>query len=218
MLVISNDPKSINLQRIRLVWPDFDPSDQTRPNGLCKTCYNLLHKFAAGRIEKSKLPAYKDFSIEVAPNLADLTDCPCQICDIAKANDVGKDGNTVRTDLHPPKKPTKTVENRCSSCFQVVGKGIPHPSNCGTTALKKNLEKVMPEKVKEIITCDTIRNGAASLPSTSKIQLRTGGGGKKMSIPHPRTTRRSRAKSFDTPISADDWRQVMTAANLSKNT
>ena len=216
MLVISNDPKSVILQRIRLVWPDYDPSDQTKANGLCKTCYNLLHKFAAGKIEKSKLPAYKDFSIEVSNNLADLTDCPCQLCEIAKSNEVGKDGNTVRKDLHPPKKPSKVSQKHCLDCFQVTGRGIPHV--CGSRAFKKNLDEIIPDKVKEIITSDTIRERAASLPSSSTIQLRTGGGGKKMTIPHPRTTRSSsRAKSAETPISAEDWRQVMTAANLSNN-
>ena len=214
--VISDDPNSVLLQRVRLICPDFDPSDQTVAIGLCFFCYKLLSKIAAEKLDKSKLPSPVDLSVEDCENLADLTDHQCQICTIAKSNNVGKVGNTVRTDIHPPKKPSKTVENRCSSCFQVVGQGIPHPSNCGATALKKNLEKVMPEKVKEIITCDTIRDRAASLPSSSKIQLRTGGGGKKMSIPHPRTTR-SRAKSAETPISAEDWRQVMTAANLTNN-
>ena len=220
--VISSNPTSIVLKRVRIIFPGFDHADLSLPKAICSSCRNVLPKVAANPQDKEKLlPQLGSFP--GFEGSGESTTCTCWICNLVRNHNVGQVGNKVGNKKptalpvgRPSQQPAEKPKKYCPICFQKIGPGIRHPK-CSPAKKRANVAKLLDEKGQEIVAGDVLEAKAASIPSSSSIQLRTRGGGKLKTVPNPKKGKQSRAIANNRPITAEEMRQAGTAAGLSIN-
>ena len=190
---------------------NYDPSDQYKMNGLCNGCRNKLsekEKFLnlteeeKAKIKKKEpeLPDPIDFSLLEFPvitrstgvtDIGSLKSCNCDICRIARSNPskVGNPYGGFYNGMFPNRE--RIVVQKpvtvCPTCWQVIGKGIPHPQPCSKSRRSTNESKRLDsdKNAKEKIASATIKEKQAEAPkNASSISLATGGN-KQLQIPSP---------------------------------
>ena len=140
----------------------------------------------------AKLPEYSelDFGRLTGRQLMNLTDCKCSICNIGRAHysTPGRGGAPFL--LGRSSETTKLPGTLCTECCSVKGKGIRH--QCNSCNARRNLQAHCSKDpvAREMIASSVIREKVAETPSSSSVQMKTGGG-KVVSIPNPKQGCRS---------------------------
>ena len=212
-------------------FPDFDLNNQKLSKALCSRDRNLLNKVASGKVPKEKLPVFVDHSAEFADlpeDLNDLTDCQCHLCCKAKWN-AGTPGKRPPSfPMGRPPSPSSSPspakeESLCFFCHAVIAPGKPH--SCNKTGFRKNLEELLDDDpdFQEQIAAKVIRrkvaeasSSASSSSASSSIELKTGGG-KTMKVPIPKASTSKARFPDETPIPAEEFQKLLTAAGASNN-
>ena len=129
-----------------------------------------------------------------------LIDCKCSICNIVRAHRFtpGREGAPFLLG-RSRETPVKLPGTLCTERYSVKGKGIPH--QCNISNARKNLQAHCSKDpvAREMIASSFIREKVAATPSSSSVQLKTGGG-KFMSISNPKQGCSSQALYTNQPI------------------
>ena len=205
---------------------DFDLSNQKLSKAICSRDRGLLNKVASGTVSKEKLPKFVDHSAEFADlpeDLNDLTDCQCHMCCKAKCN-AGTPGKRPasfprgRPSSSSSSSPSPAKEvNICHVCHGEIAPGKSH--SCNRTGFKKNIKELLENDpdFQEQIAAEVIRRKTAEASSSSSsIELKTNGG-KTMKVPIPKASTSKARFPDETPIPAEEFQKLLTAAGVSNN-
>ena len=115
----------------------IDFSNDKVPLGICEKCRSCLRRKDSG--EHINLPSLYNFeTIKIRPQTRD-TQCDCLICSVGKLRNNGQQ-KTQLLQSSAQNTPSSTVQKRCSDCFSIIGRGLPHHCTKGT--LRNNLVAV----------------------------------------------------------------------------
>ena len=145
--------------------------DQRVPIGICENCRVSLRRKDEGRdVQLPSLPDYQNIKIRPATR---ESACDCLICSVGKAKfrspQISGTTNTASQLIEQP-----IVEKRCSACFSLIGRGIPHV--CSKAILRQNLLEVAEKnkKAAERVAVSVIANKLPSPHGTVRLNQGVG--------------------------------------------
>ena len=217
---------------------NYSPLQEHLPNSICTRCRNLLLKVDSGKCDASSLPDPVDVSTLELPvltrssgvfELDSLNGCSCFICIIARANPKQSGFNKAKDNFQPyplGRPPSQTIARLplakpvtvCSLCFQMVGRGIPHPQPCGISRRRDNLaEEVMKDArgAEQVASSVLKRKAAEAPPDASSISLATKG--RDLPVPLPSSSKQSEALFQGKPVPASEFAKLQSVTNMSYN-
>ena len=183
-----------------IIDPNYDIDDINYQKVLCKICALGLSAHTKDPVNPGRKllkPVYKNLTfppVHITRAAAD-TNCPCTVCEMASCNIFPgankkqplpnipeKYWRLLFPDTPYPESVVKSsyvVENRCSVCHAVVGKGRSH--KCTKTNMQDNLHKIVKSKSlksKEKIGGSVLKNIFAEKVVSARggtVMLTTGG-------------------------------------------
>ena len=144
----------------KLVNQNYDISDPRFQTVLCTSCVRPLSDHSKNQNNRGRKLYIPDFENMTPPpthstRSTDDSDCVCTACQICRSNQGFRTSNQLDEQFwkilfpdqpYPGKASGKksSVENRCSDCHGLVGKGRSH--KCSKTAGQDNLHKLVKQK------------------------------------------------------------------------
>lgn len=221
--------EGVTLQRVRTFFiENFDPTDWRFPAGICSRCRIRFINIEQKKVSPDVLPAPVDFSQFRSPPSADGRSdlfCECDICLVARDRFPRSSKSSAPGSSRPstssasasasPALPSPGPITICKRCLRPIGKGIPHPANCGITERRESISQQLSAdpRGRELVASAVVRE-KAGCSGTSSVSLAT-----KSSLPlRVQVPRPSASKALfkDEPIPASEVQRMMVATKLSK--
>ena len=133
-------------------WQDYDPNNENLPNVLCLHCRVKLARIndPTNPDPPSLPPKILYENLVFKPQTRQTIKCDCEICLHGRFRWKELGENINLSVLPPPQNPRNlkrkrpapgSVENRCKTCLQIIGRGIRH--TCNRTNKLLNLSELV---------------------------------------------------------------------------